>query len=78
LNENELSKYLRGIEGKSKSNAILQIADLCLYPVARSKDRPDDKAYIALKDNSILIDSRLTADKVGTQGIKYYCFDGTP
>jgi Protein of unknown function (DUF3800) len=76
LNENELSKYLRGIEGKS--NAILQIADLCLYPVARSKDRPDDKAYIALKDNSILIDSRLTAEKVGMQGIKYYCFDGTP
>lgn len=78
LNENELSKYLRGIEGKSKSNEILQIADLCLYPVARSKERPDDKAYIALKESCILIDSRLTADKVGTQGIKYYCFDSTP
>lgn len=78
LNESELSKYLRGIEGKSKSNAILQIADLCLYPVARSMDRPDDKAYISLKESSILIDSRLTAEKVGTQGIEYYCFDGIP
>lgn len=78
LNENELSKYLRGIEGKSKSNPILQIADLCLYPVARSKDRPDDRAYLALKESSILIDSRLSTEKVETQGIKYYCFDNTP
>jgi Protein of unknown function (DUF3800) len=71
LNEDQLSKHLRGIEGKGKSNSILQIADLCLYPVARSKD---NRAYIALKESSILIDSKLSADKIEFQGIKYYCF----
>lgn len=78
LTGNELSKYLRGIDGKSKSNAILQIADLCLYPVARNKDRPGDRAYLALQESSILVDSRLPTDKVGSQGIKYYCFDSSP
>jgi hypothetical protein len=78
LTGNELSKHLRGIDGKSKSNAILQIADLCLYPVARNKDRPGDRAYLALQESSILVDSRLPTDKVGSQGIKYYCFDNNP
>ena len=77
LSGNELSKSLRGIEGKKKSNAILQIADLCLYPVARGKDSPDNRAYLALKESQILVDSRLTAEDVKSQGIKYSCFDST-
>jgi hypothetical protein len=33
----QIQEVLTGIEGKSKTNPILQIADLCLYPVAKSK-----------------------------------------
>ena len=77
LSAEQISKCLRGIEGKKKSNSILQIADLCLYPVARGKDRPSDRAYIALKENRILVDSRLSSEEIQSRGIKYYCFDNT-
>jgi hypothetical protein len=76
LENNELSNCLRGIEGKKKNNPILQIADLCLYPIARSKDNPEDRAYMALKDNKILVDSHLESEEIKMLGIKYYCFDG--
>jgi hypothetical protein len=77
LSVNEISKRLRGIEGKNKSNALLQIADLCLYPVAKGKEKPHDKAYLALKQSLLLVDSRLSMETVDSQGIKYYCFDNT-
>ena len=75
LSAQQISNCLRGIEGKKKSNSILQIADLCLYPVARSKDRPEDKAYLALKEKSLLVDCRLSSEEIESKGIKYYCFD---
>ncbi len=78
LDQNQFSKCLRGIEGKKKSNPILQVSDLCLYPVARSKDYPEDKAYLALQQSSKLIDSRLTSIDINSKGIKYYCFDNIP
>jgi hypothetical protein len=78
LSAEQISKCLRGIDGKKKSNPILQIADLCLYPVARGKDKPDDKAYLALKENQILVDSQLSSEEIKSRGIKYYCFDNTP
>lgn len=78
LSGNEISKRLRGMEGKQKSNPILQISDLCLYPVARGKDTPSDRAYLALKEASILVDSRLNPEDVESKGIKYYCFNNNP
>ena len=78
LSAEQISQCLRGIEGKKKSNSILQIADLCLYPVARGKDKPDDRAYLALKENQILIDCQLRSEDIKSRGIKYYCFDKTP
>ena len=78
LSAEQISKCLRGIEGKSKSNPILQIADLCLYPVAKGKDKPEDKAYVALKENSLLVDSRLSSEEIKSRGIKYYCFNNDP
>ena len=78
LSAEQISECLRGIEGKKKSNSILQIADLCLYPVARGKDKPDDRAYLALKENQILVDSQLSSEEIRSRGIKYYCFDNAP
>ena len=78
LTANQVSKCLRGIEGKNKSNPILQVADLCLYPVARGKEKPENKAYVALKENSLLVDSKLSLESIESRGIKYYCFDNNP
>lgn len=75
LSGEELSKRLRGIEGKQKSNPILQVADLCLYPVTKGKDNPSDRAYQALISSRILVDTQIEADELVTMGIKYYCFD---
>lgn len=73
----ELSKLLRGIEGKSKSRAELQLADLCLYPVVRSKDRPNDQAFVAMREEKLIVDCHLRPADIEAMGIKYFCFDGT-
>ena len=73
----ELSRLLRGIEGKSKSNPLIQLADLCLYPVARSISDPSNRAFSALRDSKLLVDCLLESTQVETLGIKYYCFDNT-
>ncbi|MGL5939743.1 MAG: hypothetical protein ACRC2S_05060 [Waterburya sp.] len=78
MSAEQITKCLRGIEGKNKSNPVLQIADLCLYPVAKGKDKPKDKAYVALKENFLLVDSRLSSEEIKSRGIKYYCFDNNP
>jgi len=73
----KMAQLLRGIEGKTKSRAELQLADLCLYPVVRSKDRPEDRAFVAMNEKRLLVDCHLHPNDVETQGIKYYCFDGS-
>jgi Protein of unknown function (DUF3800) len=75
LSVEELNTVLSGIEGKSKNRSELQIADLCLYPVVRSKDNPENKAFIALKENNLIIDQKLDIEQVSSMGLKYYCFD---
>jgi hypothetical protein len=71
----DLAQLLRGIEGKRKSNLILQLADLCLYPVVHGKGKPDNRAFVALKENNLLVDSHLDSSEIDSLGIKYYCFD---
>ncbi len=75
LSSIELSSLLRGIEGKSKSRNELQLADLCLYPIVKSKENPNNKALIAMKKNNLIIDCLLKQEEIETLGIKYYCFD---
>jgi hypothetical protein len=75
LSAEDLSNTLRGIDSKTKANAIMQIADLCLYPIVRSKDNPDNQAFLSLKNANLLVDFRLTQNQINTLGIKYYCFD---
>jgi hypothetical protein len=71
----ELSRLLRGIEGKQKSNAILQLADLCLYPVVRSRDLTENRAFTALLKGKLLVDCHIQVGQLESLGIKYYCFD---
>lgn len=75
LTSNQMQQVLTGIEGKSKDNPILQIADLCLYPIARSKDQPQQRAFQELLQNKKLVDSVLTPENREKMGIKYYCFE---
>lgn len=71
----QLSLLLRGIEGKGKSRPELQLADLCLYPIVRSKDQPNNRAFVAMREEKVIVDCHLQSNLVETLGIKYYCFD---
>ncbi len=75
LESEQLQRCLSGIDGKTKKNPILQIADLCLNPIAKSKYKPDNRAFQALRDAGRLVDSNLSEYEVSRLGIKYYCFD---
>jgi hypothetical protein len=44
LSFSDLLRLLRGIEGKTKNTPEMQLANLCLYPLARSKEKPDNLA----------------------------------
>lgn len=77
LSPNELAKLLRGIDSKKKSNPVMQLADLCLYPVIQGKDQPNNKAFLALKDANLLVDCYLEPNQIADLGIKYFCFDST-
>jgi len=77
LTSNQIQRVLTGIEGKSKNNPILQIADLCLYPVAKSKDQPHNRAFQELIQREKLVDTVLPPDNLENMGIKYYCFDNS-
>lgn len=71
----EVIKRLSGIEGKTKKNPMLQISDLCLYPIARVKDRPNDRAFVAMRTARMLVDDHIEIEHLASEGIKYYCFD---
>jgi Protein of unknown function (DUF3800) len=75
LDASALSDSLRGIEGGTKRRAELQIADICLYPVVRSKDQPENRAFVSMREHNLLVDCRLKPDDINSLGIKYYCFD---
>ncbi|WP_180967102.1 DUF3800 domain-containing protein [Fischerella thermalis] len=77
LSNEDLSVLLRGIDSKQKGNCIMQLADLCLYPVVRGKQQPDNQAFVALKDANLLVDCNLEPNQLNNLGIKYYCLDNT-
>jgi hypothetical protein len=53
LSGERLARCLRGIEGKKKSNPILQISDLCLYSFTRSKDKLMRSCYYHINEQQI-------------------------
>ncbi len=53
----------------------MQLTDLCLYPVARSQDQPDNRAFLSLKEKKLLVDCDLEPSQIDQLGIKYYCFE---
>lgn len=75
LSNTDFSRLLRGIDSKTKNNLVMQLTDLCLYPVARSQDQPDNRAFLSLKKENLLVDCDLEPSQIPRLGIKYYCFD---
>lgn len=78
LSADDLSSLLRGIDSKGKKNSIMQISDLCLYPVVTSKTNPNNQAFLSIKTANLLADCDLESNFVDSLGVKYYCFDDNP
>lgn len=60
--------------GRRKDTELLQIADLCLFPVATSRNGQPNRAFERFRETNILMDSRVSGHEAEL-GIKYYCFD---
>jgi hypothetical protein len=78
LSANHFSSLLRGIDSKKKSNSVMQIAELCLYPVVTSINNPNNQAFLSLKTAKLLVDCDLEPSIVNSLGVKYHCFDDNP
>ena len=71
---NSLSTVLSGIEGKSKNNPVMQIADYCLHPIADMKKHPNNRAYKYFQNKKLIVDSNINTEEIEEIGIKYYCY----
>jgi hypothetical protein len=59
----------------TKDNLLLQLADLCLYPVATARDGRVNVGWQRFIDEKRLVDAIVGDDLAPTMGIKFYCFD---
>jgi hypothetical protein len=69
-----LAQVLTTIEGRHKENNLLQVADLCLHPVAQGRDKPNNRPFAKMVEQRLLIDCHLASHEVETLGVKYFCF----
>jgi len=60
---------------KQKTSALMQIADLYLWPICMGGYDDTNHAYSKLKEAGKLIDCVVPPEQVAMQGIKYSCFD---
>lgn len=58
-----------------KDNPRMQVADLLAYAISKGQYEPEYKAYKALIENRLLIDTILEKDDVLSLGVKRFCFD---
>lgn len=67
-----IESRLLSIQGSSKKNELLQLADLCLFPVACSKTQSNNRAFNTIIEARKLIDYHVL--DTTTEGIKFYCY----
>lgn len=60
---------------RTKNSALIQIADLYLYPMLKGGYEPDYRPYRDLLEAKRIIDAHLSQEERGGLGIKYSCFD---
>ncbi len=75
MTQAELANVLYEFKTKEKSSPLIQIADLCLWPMCIGGYNPKNLAYVALKSKGTLIDSNLPAQDIAHAGIKYSCWE---
>lgn len=74
LSPEVLSKTLYEFKVKTKASDLMQLADLCLWPICSGAYNPNNKSYEMLKRTGKLLDLHCTPEN-GLHGIKYSCFD---
>lgn len=86
FNPNNAAKYqpLTGVQlhttlyefrTKDKSSPLMQLADICLWPMCMGGYDPTNRPYRTLKEAGTLIDCKLDPAVVEFEGIKYSCWD---
>lgn len=71
----DFTRVLKGCRDRNKSNLILQVADLVLFPVTIGKEQPGYPPYVGLQERKLIIDDSLPSVDRRNLGIKYYRFD---
>jgi hypothetical protein len=66
---------LLDIEGKEKSNRLMQIADSFVYAIARGSYERKFAIYRRIAEAGKLITSQVPPEMAGIMGIKTYCFE---
>jgi len=61
---------------KKKTNPLLQVADLLLFPLAKSGYDLEYRPYKTLKEHGKIIDCKLAEKDLPVMAMKYSCFDG--
>lgn len=69
----DLKRLLYDLKFKTKKSAVMQMADIFLYPVARGRYEPAYRPWQTLLQQKQVID--LHVPDVGTMGVKYSCFE---
>lgn len=77
LTQEQLHATLFEFRIKTKESAIMQLADLVLWPVCQGGYDRTNRAYAALEAAGKLIESQCTLEN-GLLGTKYSCFDLAP
>ena len=75
LGSTDFAGTLYEFRAKEKSSALMQIADLYLWPMCIGGYDEGNRAYSALMDAGKLIDCHLPPEQIAERGIKYSCFD---
>ncbi len=75
LGEADLAETLYEFRTKRKSSPLVQLADLCLWPVCIGGYDPANRPYTVLKDAGLLLNSHVPSEEIVARGIKYSCME---
>jgi hypothetical protein len=71
----ELKSTLLEFRTKRKTSPLIQIADLCLWPMCIGGYDLNNRSFATLRDAGTLIDSKLPDGCAAAEGIKYSCWE---
>jgi len=75
LSSSELHEILYEFRVTGKTNPLMQLADLYLWPMAIGGYNSSNLPYVRLKEDKKLMDCVLTEEDIPHKGIKYSCWD---